>query len=110
MFGTIAKMLIPGTSLILVLYLFQGNGILKTLLVTFSFLMGACCSSAAGVAGMWTSTRANVRVARTSCVGNSRQTIVVALRSGAIVGITVVSMAVLGISLLFAIAKSLTGR
>merc|ERR1719310_1032776 len=59
---------------------------------------------------MWTSTRANIRVARTACQGTFRKTIVVALRSGAVVGITVVSMAVLGISFLFSMSSLVMGN
>ena len=45
--------------------------------------------------------RANARVAQTSRENTFRDTIVVALRSGAVAGLVVVSLAVLGISVLF---------
>jgi len=104
MFGTIFMLLIPGTVVIFVLHLVQQN-FLESLMVTVSFLLGACCSSFAGIIGMWSSTRANARVAQTACVSSYRNTIVVALRSGAVAGITVVSLAVLGITVLFSVCK-----
>merc|ERR1711971_9496 len=106
MFGTIGRMLIPATLVIFFLYMFK-DGFMKAVVVTLSFALGAFCSSLAGIIGMWSSTRANSRVARTACVGTFRQTIVVALRSGAIAGIIVVSMAVLGISFLFSLCRLL---
>merc|ERR1719162_2722159 len=72
-------------------------------MISLTFLFGAFCSSVAGIIGMWSSTRSNARVAHTSCVASFRSTIVVALRSGSIVGITVVSMCVFSISFIFAL-------
>jgi len=105
MFGTIFKLLLPMTVVILVLYAFREGG--KTFMVTLAFVAGAVCSSMSGVIGMYSSTRANARVANTSCEDTFRATIIVALRSGAIAGIMVVSLAVFGIAFLFSIAKVL---
>merc|ERR1719456_223572 len=105
MFGTIFMLLIPTTILIFALYCLQDNWT-RSLMITLSFVLGAVCSSVAGVTGMWSSTRANARVAQTSCTGTFRDTIVVALRSGAVAGLVVVSLAVLGISVLFFICRS----
>merc|ERR1712137_234372 len=105
MFGTIFKLLLPMTVVILILYAFREGS--KTFMVTLAFVAGAVCSSLSGVIGMYSSTRANARVANTSCEDTFRATIIVALRSGAIAGIMVVSLAVFGISFLFSIAKVL---
>merc|ERR1719456_1072445 len=104
MFGTIFMLLIPTTILIFALYCLQDNWT-RSLMITLSFVLGAVCSSVAGVTGMWSSTRANARVAQTSCTATFRDTIVVALRSGAVAGLVVVSLAVLGISILFCICN-----
>jgi len=100
MFGTIFKLLLPFAVLVFIFYVAQGDS-KKAAMITLSFLSGAVCSSCAGMIGMWSSTRANARVAQTSCTQSYKDTIIVALRSGAVAGITVVSLAVLGISLLF---------
>merc|ERR1719456_2023357 len=105
MFGTIFMLLIPTTVAIFGLYLLQDD-FAKSMMITISFVLGAVCSSIAGVTGMWSSTRANARVALTSCRGTFRDTIVVALRSGAVAGLVVVSLAVLGISVLFLICNN----
>jgi inorganic pyrophosphatase len=114
MFGTILVMMIPATVLIFLLYWYQrwvnSEKFIGCVVITFAFVTGAVCSSLAGMIGMWTSTRANIRVARTACQGTFRKTIVVALRSGAVVGITVVSMAVLGISFLFSMSSLVMGN
>merc|ERR1719456_1435578 len=104
MFGTIFMLLIPTTVAIFGLYLLQDD-FAKSMMITISFVLGAVCSSIAGVTGMWSSTRANARVAETSRKGTFRDTIVVALRSGAVAGLVVVSLAVLGISILFCICN-----
>merc|ERR1719456_1042888 len=105
MFGTIFMLLIPTTVAIFGLYLLQDD-FAKSMMITISFVLGAICSSIAGVTGMWSSTRANARVAQTSCTGTFRDTIVVALRAGAVAGLVVVSLAVLGIAVLFFICRT----
>jgi len=102
MFGWIFALLLPAASTIFFLYALQEDWG-KSLMITFSFVLGAICSSVSGIAGMWSSTRANSRVANTARRGTFRQTIVVALRSGVVAGLIVVSLAVLGISVLFSI-------
>src|SRR5271163_3030354 len=68
--------------------------------VVISFIIGAACSALSGYSGMFVSIRANIRVAsaaRTS-IGRALQT---ALRGGAVTGLVVVSLSLLGIGLLF---------
>ena len=65
-----------------------------------SFLVGALCSGIAGFTGMFVSIRTNIRAAaaaRTS-FNKALQT---ALRGGAVTGLVVVALALLGISILF---------
>jgi len=109
MFGTIFKLAMPATILIFVFYFVQFN-FGKAFMITLSFVLGALCSSVAGIIGMWSSTRSNARVAQTSCIDSFRSTIVVALRSGTVAGITVVSLAVFGICLLFSLCNLFVER
>merc|ERR1740121_1487719 len=110
MFGTIFKLAIPASIFIFVFYCYQLEEFAKAFMITLSFVLGALCSSVAGIIGMWSSTRSNARVAQTSCIDSFRSTIVVALRSGAVAGITVVSLAVIGICLLFSLCRLIAER
>ncbi len=68
--------------------------------VVFSFLVGAACSGISGFTGMFVSIRANLRTAaaaRTSLSAALR----LALHGGAVTGLIVVGLALLGISSLF---------
>jgi K(+)-stimulated pyrophosphate-energized sodium pump len=74
--------------------------------VVISFIIGATCSALSGYSGMFVSIRANIRVAaaaRTS-IGKALQT---ALRGGAVTGLVVVSLSLLGIGLLFLVFDGL---
>src|SRR5271170_3863425 len=68
--------------------------------VVVSFLIGAACSALAGQTGMWVSIRANIRTAaaaRTS-MGDALK---IALRGGAVTGLVVVGLSLIGVGLLF---------
>ncbi len=65
-----------------------------------SFLFGAISSALAGIVGMWISIRANVRTA-SAAKKNMNDAFVTALRSGAISGIVIVAMSLLGVSLIY---------
>ena len=68
--------------------------------VVISFLIGATCSALAGQTGMWVSIRANIRTAaaaRTS-MGDALK---IALRGGAVTGLVVVGLSLLGVGVLF---------
>jgi K(+)-stimulated pyrophosphate-energized sodium pump len=109
---TIVKIAAPLAALIYILYAFvrtpthadpAGKGTLA-LWTTVSFVLGALCSLIAGYVGMWISIRTNVRTAaaaRTSLNG-ALQT---ALRGGAVSGLLVVAMSLLGVGGLYALAK-----
>ena len=74
--------------------------------VTLSFVMGALCSVSAGFMGMWVSIRSNIRsasAARTSLNDALR----IALRGGAVSGLFVVALSLLGVGGLFALLKLL---
>ena len=86
----------------------QGN--MQTAFHTsLAFLLGALCSGLAGYIGMFISIRSNIRAAsaaRTS-LNDALQT---ALRGGAVSGLTVVSMSLLGVGGLFFIMGGNTGN
>jgi K(+)-stimulated pyrophosphate-energized sodium pump len=65
-----------------------------------SFLVGAACSGLAGFTGMYVSIRANIRTASaaTSSLNKALQT---ALRGGAVTGLVVVALSLLGVGALF---------
>jgi K(+)-stimulated pyrophosphate-energized sodium pump len=74
---------------------------------TLSFVLGAACSVFAGYVGMWISIRTNIRTAsaaRTSLNGALRT----ALRGGAVSGLLVVSMSLLGVGGLYFLVSKLT--
>jgi K(+)-stimulated pyrophosphate-energized sodium pump len=69
---------------------------------SLGFLFGAACSTIAGIIGMWTSVRANVRVAA-GAQKSMNDALIPALRGGAVSGIFIVALSLLGIALLFSI-------
>src|SRR5207245_9618575 len=70
--------------------------------VTVSFLVGALCSALAGYIGMFVSIRANIRTAA-AAMTSLNKALQIALRGGAVSGLTVVSMSLLGVGGLFLI-------
>src|SRR5881409_3338972 len=73
---------------------------------TLSFVLGAACSVIAGYIGMWVSIRANIRTA--SAVRSSlNQGLQIAMRGGAVSGLFVVAMSLLGVGGLYALLEAL---
>ena len=73
---------------------------------TLSFVIGAACSVVAGYIGMWVSIRTNIRTAsaaRTSL----NDALQIALRGGAVSGLFVTALSLLGVGGLFAVLKLL---
>jgi K(+)-stimulated pyrophosphate-energized sodium pump len=68
--------------------------------VTLSFLVGALCSAIAGYVGMFVSIRANIRTAA-AAMTSLNKALQIALRGGAVSGLAVVSMSLLGVGGLF---------
>jgi H(+)-translocating pyrophosphatase len=76
--------------------------------ITLSFVLGAACSVVAGYIGMWVSIRANIRTAAGAIKGVN-EAVQVALRGGAVSGLMVVSMSLLGVGGLFAAVRIFDG-
>ena len=73
---------------------------------TLSFILGALCSMTAGYIGMWVSIRANIRTA--AAVRSSlNEGLRLALRGGAVSGLFVVAMSLLGVGGLYALLNAL---
>ena len=86
--------------LIYALYLFLGKGQDLALKTVISFFAGAVCSGLAGFSGMFVSIRANLRAAsaaRKSLNGALK----IALRGGAVTGLSVVALSLLGVGIIF---------
>src|SRR6185437_11530155 len=65
-----------------------------------SFLVGAVCSGLAGYTGMYVSIRANIRTA-SAARGSLNKALQIALRGGAVTGLVVVALSLVGVGLLF---------
>ncbi len=72
-----------------------------------SFLVGAVCSGLAGYTGMYVSIRANIRTA-SAARGSLNKALQIALRGGAVTGLVVVALSLLGVGTLFLFFGGLT--
>ncbi len=75
--------------------------ILKDPNEAIAFFLGALCSSLAGVIGMFTATKANVRTALSASEHGSARALTTAFFGGSIMGLTVASMGLVGVGGLF---------
>jgi K(+)-stimulated pyrophosphate-energized sodium pump len=78
---------------------FKGDAVLARRM-TISFVVGAICSSVAGFVGMWVSIRSNIRTASAARTGLNAA-LQIALRGGAVTGLCVVALSLLGLAALF---------
>ena len=112
-YKTIAALTIPVAAILYILYAFIRPGSehdpvpasTLALYVSGSFILGAICSAVAGYMGMFVSIRANIRTASASRTSLNRG-LQIALRGGAVSGLFVVAMSLLGVGGLFAILNA----
>ena len=70
-------------------------------LTSLSFVIGALCSSLAGFIGMKAATRGNVRTAQAAKESGIGKAILVAFNGGAVMGLAVASLGLLGLGMLY---------
>jgi K(+)-stimulated pyrophosphate-energized sodium pump len=112
-YKTIAALTIPVAAVLYILYAFIRPGSEHdpvstaelAIYVAGSFFLGAICSGIAGYMGMFVSIRANIRTASASRTSLNRG-LQIALRGGAVSGLFVVAMSLLGVGGLFAILEA----
>ncbi len=81
----------------------QGNEAVRFSLAwhtSLAFLIGAVCSGVAGYVGMYIAVKANIRTA-SAATRSLGEALMVSLRGGAVSGFLVVSLSLLGVSILF---------
>ncbi len=83
-----------------------GSSLQLAIWITLSFVFGALCSVFAGYVGMWVSIRSNIRTAH-AALSSLNDALRIALRGGAVSGLLVVAMSLLGVGGLFALVKAL---
>ena len=82
--------------------------IMLAIWTVISFALGAACSVIAGYIGMWISIRTNIRTA-SGAMRSLNDALTTALRGGAVAGLFVVAMCLLGISILFILVRQFGG-
>jgi len=90
---------------IFVVVLFMVLWKLFSIYTSLAFLTGAGCSMLAGFIGMKASTRAAVRVTQAAISDGASQALIVAFQGGAVMGISVAALGVIGISLFYFFTK-----
>ena len=98
-YTTIAIMSVALAIIIYAAYAFFGNSALGWR-TSVSFIFGAISSGIAGIVGMWVSIRANIRTASAARKSMS-DAFVTAFRGGAVSGIVIVAMSLLGVGLIY---------
>ena len=100
-YKTIGILFLALTVLIFVGYSMLGKQELGTL-TAVSFIFGAISSSLAGFIGMWIAIRANIRTA-SGAKRSMNDALTIAFRGGAVSGILIITMSILGIVILYSI-------
>ena len=72
----------------------------------YAFIGGALCSMAAGFFGMTSATKANVRTSEAAKLGGEEQALLVAFNGGAVMGLAVASLGLIGVGILFSLFGS----
>src|SRR5436309_320639 len=112
-YRTIFSLSVVLAVLIFVLYAFsrtphpgEPSATTMALWTTLSFVLGAVCSGIAGLIGMFVAVRANIRTA-SAARSSLNRALQIALRGGAVSGLFVVAMSLLGVGGLYAVIQGL---
>jgi K(+)-stimulated pyrophosphate-energized sodium pump len=97
-YKTIYALSIVLAALIFFFYARKGGGLAFKMVI--AFFAGAICSGLAGFSGMFVSIRANLRAASAARTSLNRA-MQLALRGGAVTGLSVVALSLLGVGLIF---------
>ncbi len=103
---TILYLAVATAALVYLLYTFQKPEL--AMWASLSFILGALSSVVSGYIGMWISIRANIRTAA-EAMKSMNGALQTALRAGAVSGLFIVALSLLGVVGLFAIALYLGG-
>ena len=103
---TILYLAVATAGLVYLLYSFQKPEL--SLWASLSFILGALSSVVSGYIGMWISIRANIRTAA-EAMKSMNGALQTALRAGAVSGLFIVALSLLGVVGLFTIAKFFGG-
>ena len=98
-YKTIGIMTVILAVIFLIIYSITGNWRYGFQL-SLSFIFGAFCSALSGIIGMWISVRSNIRTAA-AAQNSFSKALTIAFRAGAVSGITIVVMSLIGISSLY---------
>ncbi len=104
---TISVMALVVALLIFVMYFLSKKDVGEAFSTSLSFLLGAFLSGLAGFIGMFVSIRTNIRTA-SAARRSLNEALVTALRGGAVSGLTVVALSLLGVGGLFVAFGGLT--
>jgi K(+)-stimulated pyrophosphate-energized sodium pump len=99
-YSTIISLAVALAVIIFLGYAFGKGDSKLAVRMTISFVVGAACSLAAGFCGMWVSIRSNIRVA-SAARKDLNEALKIALRGGAVTGLGVVALSLLGVGGLF---------
>ena len=112
-YKTIVSLSVVLAALIFVLYAYfrtphpgEPTALILASWTTLSFVLGALCSGVAGIIGMFVAVRSNIRAA-SAARSSLNRALQIALRGGAVSGLFVVAMSLLGVGGLYALVDSL---
>jgi len=100
-YRTIAMIAVILAIILFSVYAFNGKP-LTGLQVSLAFILGAFCSCLSGLVGMWIAVRSNIRTAA-AAQNSFSKALTIALRAGAVSGITIVALSLIGITGLYSI-------
>jgi K(+)-stimulated pyrophosphate-energized sodium pump len=105
-YGTIAQLAVVTAIVIGLIVGYFDESVKIGVYTGIAFIIGAICSGLAGFIGMYVSVRSNSRCA-SAATRSLREALTVALRGGAVSGLLVVSLSLLGVATIFGVYSKL---